>query len=106
MMRAGTPEDQLRHVRWLLLCLVSMASCTDQGEELCDRECSCEICTESEHDACDTEYEELEADASTCIREHGAYLDCLEERATCDGGQFDDWSVCNDERERLHECIP
>lgn len=92
-----------------LVCVVITAlvlsSCAPRAVRLCDAECECEGCSETEFDQCvrDRDDDSFEADREDCAPEHRDLVACENATWVCDGDDFD--TDCGPEERALDECL-
>lgn len=82
------------------------AGCSVSADEICNVKCSCEGCSQAEHDDCVADVNETVAKAEDlgCSAQYSDWLGCVEEEAECRNGDTFAWDGCEIEEDALAAC--
>ena len=87
------------------LFMLALPGCRTDAEAVCDDECACEGCSDSELDSCylDEINKESEADSKGCLDFYDDLKACEYDTGICKGGN-DFETACKTEKERYDNC--
>lgn len=80
--------------------------CSVTPEQICTAKCSCEGCSQAEHDDCvaDVNAAVQKAQDLGCSSAYADWLACVEDEAECREGQTFAWDGCDIEEDALAQC--
>ena len=95
-----------KHGSLVLAVALTVGGCQSTEADICEAECACEGCTQSQHNECLNDYEAdaIAADYRGCPHLYGALVDCRDATGICkEDGDYD--TSCKPEKESLKDCI-
>ena len=84
---------------------LTLPACGPSGASVCEAECDCEGCSESDRNECfdKAEGDEREAEFRDCLDLYYDLLDCEDATGYCKGS---DWETsCGREKDRYKDCV-